>query len=201
MSQCLSNQACFNSTLVQLQVKARECDTVTVDQFQFHVGAITSLQTLERLNKWIKFQFHVGAITRFFPHQLTSLLVNVSIPRWCNYKLMIAVTGAVVEAVSIPRWCNYKDCSTARKPFPEWCFNSTLVQLQEPGVLWNGPETDWFQFHVGAITSLSLDDKIRLNDLVSIPRWCNYKPSYIRLKNGDFIESHLDKSPNFVVRV
>lgn len=33
------------------------------------------------------------------------------------------------------------------------------------------------------------------NDTVC-PRWCNYKQSYIRLKNGDFTESHLIKSVN-----
>ena len=76
----------------------------------------------------------------------------VSIPKWCNSKLVLHLGGDFINGVSIPKWCNskYANYEQGIKKYnvsiPKWCNSKKSTS----GIA-SGSRT--FQFQNGAIQS------------------------------------------------
>src|SRR5690606_40671208 len=117
----------FNSTLVRLTVAWADSDHMKDFLFQFHLGAINSLLSLQKHSQASQFQFHLGAINRtnqrlkelaahlfqFHLGAINSLSDVYFCPRITTFHFHFgALTRGLVAAgrraggmSGIPRWC------------------------------------------------------------------------------------------------
>ena len=120
------------------------------------------------------FQFQNGAI-------ISSALCflrarsSVSIPKWCDYKFRIRTQYDRVYTVSIPKWCDYKIYNkTTHNVTTKFQFqNGAIIRVSSGGV---SPNITLFQFQNGAIISKIPTGRLEYGLIVSIPKWCDYKP-------------------------
>ena len=140
----------FNSTLVRFKRCAEGSKTWGCYPFQFHSGAIQTLDWLTEVFGGNKFQFHSGAIQTFLSDLKT-------LP---GYKFQFH-SGAIqtVPLIVLTR-------------FSSWFqFHSGAIQTED-SLLDRRYETE-FQFHSGAIQTGSGAARRWYRCLISIPLWCD----------------------------
>ena len=54
---------------------------------------------------------------------------EVSIPKWCDYKVAQSYQSNYPTQVSIPKWCDYKGRDYMHYEASYECFNSKMVRL------------------------------------------------------------------------
>ncbi len=76
--------------------------------YQFQNGTIISNSASALGLRPPKFQFQDGTIISKWVFRNFDIFMEVSIPRWCDYKNKHKVKINKHFSVSIPRWCDYK---------------------------------------------------------------------------------------------
>ena len=101
------------------------------------------------------FQFQNGAIISMTDYDIVLQDIMVSIPKWCDYKIVTKVDFMSQWQVSIPKWCDYKmpRCSDLVKikivSIPKWC------DYKSNKCTWDILTLE-FQFQNGAIISIAI---------------------------------------------
>jgi len=96
------------------------------------------------------FQFQSGAIQSGF-RSWGFDNIGVSIPKWCDSKMMLRSGSTTFSHVSIPKWCDSKPLFLIFLEMLKFCFNSKVVRFKAYRPFLNIHVLELFQFQSGAI--------------------------------------------------
>jgi len=143
--------------------------------FQFHIGAIRRILSVDHFINVLQFQFHIGAIrskritpTKFSYYYWFQFHIGAIRSLTANRSLMSDATKFQFHIGAIRRCSGLIDAVNAFLR-----FNSILVQLEGLQPARSQMPVYSFQFHIGAIRSSTFFFFFPNRLVVSIPYWCN----------------------------
>ncbi len=206
---------CFNPILVRLQQGRQVAACPGVNQFQSHLGSITTRGRQRRRPPDRMFQSHLGSITTVKTRRQAASMIAVSIPSWFDYNLNTPPRCPSAAVVSIPSWFDYNELRRLVYEYVDLSFNPILVRLQlaarhtilsfklqfqshlgsitTPSWAATSRTAKQFQSHLGSITTSTTVHISFPPPPVSIPSWFDYNciTGLMQLQSGCEFQSHL----------